>query len=280
MLSRVRSNDARLQKSMEEVVSGSRVNRASDDPTAHATASKCRTQAVRYENLIDTNEEVRSYFERADGALSSASDAMDEALSLAQQMASGPRSADQMAAAAKTVQGLREQVLDVANTQYRGAAIFGGVDDTHPAFDPAGGFLGSAITRRVPIAPGETVEMLSGATLFGSGSSNVFDALNSLEVALTAGDQAGVSAAIDSIRGGREAIVNSRQSVGEKLDVIDFATNFMADAVLSNFDRAGELTDADIAAGIANVQSTATTMQLAVQAQSRVSATVDQLFKL
>ncbi|MEZ4461620.1 MAG: hypothetical protein R3E66_18235 [bacterium] len=280
MLSRLKSNDARLQKSMEEVVTGSRVNRASDDPTTHAAASKYRTQAVRYENMVDNNDQVKSYFEAADSALASASGAMDAAVNLAQQMASGPRTPDQMAAAVKTVQGLREQVLDAANSQFRGAAIFGGIDDTNPAFDDTGGFLGSATSRRVPIAPGESIDMMTGATAFGSGANSAFDALNALESALSSGDQSAVGAAIDSLRGGREAIVGGRQEVGEKLNMVEFASNFMSNAVLSNADRAGELTDADIAASIANVQSATGTMQLAVQASARVNAAVDSLFKL
>ncbi len=277
--SRLKSNDARLSKSMEEVVSGSRVNRSSDDPTTHATAARFKTQAVRYENMVDQNSNLTSYFETAETAINSASGAMGEALNIAQQLSSGPQTPSQLSAAAKAVTGLKQTMLDAANTQHHGAAVFGGIDDQNPAFDPTGAFLGSSTARRVQIAPGETIEMLSGDSTFG-GANGAFAAITALETALTNGDQAAVGAAIDGMKAGEKSLSMARQSVGDRMNAVDFATNFMENAILSDKDRVGELTDADIASSIGNVQGTMGTMQLALQVTARVGETLNSIFKL
>lgn len=106
--------------------SGKQLNAPSDDPTAIAQDLSVRTTLVQESqttaNLRDTNAELST----VDGALSTLTDVVQKGRALAVAGATDALSPSQLAAMADQVDGLLQQAIGIANTQYAGKYVFGG----------------------------------------------------------------------------------------------------------------------------------------------------------
>jgi len=279
LLTRIQSNLAAKQKAMAEVATGSRVHKASDDPEAFAIAAKFRAQEVRFERMGQTNDQLSSVLEHSDRMLGNATSVLDEALSVSLQFASDGYSATQMNAAAQAVAGLKESLLEVANTRFQGAYVFGGISDQQPPFTSAGDYQGSDLGKVVEIAPQEFVQTSTGSEIFG-GQSNVFQLLDSLENALLSGDTNSVRASVDQLRSHRTNVVDARQEIGHQLETIEHARSFLEVVQAQAKIGAGNATDADPAAAISNLLSTTNTLEALTRSENRMQGLLDQLLKL
>ncbi|HEY8297024.1 MAG TPA: flagellar hook-associated protein FlgL, partial [Candidatus Baltobacteraceae bacterium] len=106
--------------------SGKQVNVPSDNPTAIAQDLSVRS-AIAQENQTSTNvQSISAELTTVDSALSSLSNVMQKARSLAVEGASGTLSTSQQQAIASQVDGLLQEAIGLANTQYAGKYVFAG----------------------------------------------------------------------------------------------------------------------------------------------------------
>ncbi len=169
--------------------------------------------------------------------------------------------------------GLREQLLDIANTRGSGGFVFAGSRTDTAPFDAAGTFVGNDGVMRVPVSDGVTPRMnVSGAKAFTlSGGTDVFAELAGLATALTANNLVGIRASIGTVQQGYDQVVAVQVDAGlsiERLrssaDVIDQASLAVAQARTRDVgadDLAGVATELS-AAGSAYSQSLTVTKML------------------
>jgi flagellar hook-associated protein 3 FlgL len=119
----------------EQVSSGKRINKPSDDPGGAG-------RALDYQVVIDVDAQYRknvgdasNFIGFTDNTLSSVSSALTRAKELAVQGANGAQSADSRAAIAQEVSQLRNQLLSLANSQFENRYVFSGFRTDAPAFD-------------------------------------------------------------------------------------------------------------------------------------------------
>lgn len=193
--SSLQSNLARLTQLQEQASTLTTLKRPSDDPALAADSLAVRAQQSAVAQYTRNVDNGTGWLTTVDGALASSTDIMNKVRDLTVQGGNGSLSATAKSALAVQLQGLKQDLLTQANTQYLGRSVFAGTSDAAAAFTttaatgttPASvtytGTAGSSVQRR--IAPDSTVRVDSdGASIYGTGTDSVFSLIDNISFAL------------------------------------------------------------------------------------------------
>lgn len=130
-----------LQAAQERLVSGKRVARASDDPTAAARAERALAAQARTEASQRGLEASRNAMVQSESALGDAVNLMQRVRELATQAGNATYGDAQRRALSQEIRGLRDQLLSIANRgDGAGGFLFAGQGaPTQPFVDAPGG---------------------------------------------------------------------------------------------------------------------------------------------
>lgn len=197
---RTQSNE---QKALEQLSSGKRVNRPSDDPAAAASEVLNQDQQAQVDQYLQSTTSLNGMFQTADSALASTLLALNQAVSLGTEGANGALSQSNLQTIAASVQGVLAQVVQMANTSYQGSYIFGGTATTSVPFSSAAGGLvynGNAGLNQAAIGDGRSIQTnVPGSQLFMQPGSDVIGSLQGLITALQGGNSAAISNATTAV---------------------------------------------------------------------------------
>ena len=203
MLAAIWQTQASEQTALEQLSSGKRVNRPSDDPAAAAADVLNQNEQSLVDQYLQSTTSLNSQFQTADSSLATTITALTQAVSLGTEGASGALSASDQQTIAASVQGVLAQVLQMANTSYQGSYIFGGTATTSAPFsNPANGVVynGNGGVNESTIADGRTLQTnVPGSQLFMQPGSDVIGSLQQLITALQGGDSTAISNATTSV---------------------------------------------------------------------------------
>lgn len=183
------SSSSRMGELQQRATDRLKITKPSDDPAATATAMKIRGELranVQYRRNIDNGN---AWLTAADSALTRTTDLLGRVRDLTIQGATGTMTASGREAIAMELDGLKNEVLAAANTQYLGRNIFAGNSDAGAAFAADFTFTGapgSTVERR--IGGSETVRVdADGAAVFGSGANSAFAMIDSIAADMRSG---------------------------------------------------------------------------------------------
>ena len=124
------TNIARVQRTIDDasrqVSSGKRVNVASDAPGDIDTIMQLQTGGARDQQIQTNLAVVKTDADAADSALSSATQIMDRARTLATEANTFTMDASGRQSIAGEVQSLLEQMVSISRTTVQGRYVFGG----------------------------------------------------------------------------------------------------------------------------------------------------------
>ncbi|KLP57596.1 flagellar hook protein FlgL [Enterobacter genomosp. O] len=151
------SNDVYLRMS-----AGKTLLKASDDPTAATDAVKHQDALAKLEMYSNVRSRARSALEFQDNILNGVGNLMTTTLKEKMVAAgSDAYSDDDRRALGKEIEGIRANLLDLANSRdAAGRYIFSGFNTDTPAFDDAGAYQGGDEARKQTVADG--TEMQTG----------------------------------------------------------------------------------------------------------------------
>jgi len=150
---------ARLQ---EQASTGSRISRASDDPSAAYRVLGLNSQQRLLENYMDNISEANGVLEISTSVIDDMSSVIDETKVGLTQIISGTYGEDGRQRLAKQINDALEQMVSLANTQHLGQYIFGGSNTSSApyAVQRTNGeitsvtYQGSSQQRDIEVAPG------------------------------------------------------------------------------------------------------------------------------
>lgn len=160
----------RIAALQEQVASGARVNRASDDPGDAYRIMRLKAQSASLEQYERNVQEATRTLELGHSLISEVSNNLQSVLQKVEQAASGTYSDANRVVLGEDINSILDQVLALANTENLGQYVFSGANshvkpyaaETQDGYVTAVTYQGSRTDLPVPIAPG--VEM-SGVTV-------------------------------------------------------------------------------------------------------------------
>lgn len=116
----------RMLEQQIKLSSGYRINRPSDDPVGTVGSMRLTEAISTYEQLMINQDYANSMMSTADTVLNEAYTGLIEAQTVASENATTLVSAEDRKAAATVIDSIITQMMNVANTTFRGVYIFGG----------------------------------------------------------------------------------------------------------------------------------------------------------
>jgi flagellar hook-associated protein 3 FlgL len=264
-----------LKSLNEQISSGKRINRPSDDPIGI-------TQSMGLNNILSKIDQYQknigfgqSWLTATESSLQGISDLIVRGKEIANQMATGTYSADQRANAAQEVQSLLDQTMEIGNTKVNGRYIFSGYHEQSPAYDQNFNYLGDNKDIKIPI--GESVQMkinLTGDAVFGPDgdpNNNLFQILTGLRDALQSNDINGVSSALERLNSFQPKIDSDLAEVGSGLNRMENSKNILSNLEQNQTQRLANIEDTDIVQATTDLTAKQTAYQAALYSDAQIT---------
>lgn len=271
----------RLLDLQNEVASGKRISKASDDPAGAAAASSVRAQLGSVEQYQRAADNVSSRLTVVDTVMSDIVDKLTAAQSAATSGRGSSLTSTQRESAAKTLEGIRTALVDDFNSSFNGAYVFAGTKSTtRPYVQASDGtvsaYAGSTTEMQVDIGQSRTVTVAfnGDAIARGTDTDDVFTTLNNLITAVRAGDDAGVGTGIDALGRAFTRATAAQSGVGIDEQAISATQAQLQQMNLAASARLSNIEDANLANVIPQMNQAQSAYQAAlgaVAAGSKVS---------
>lgn len=260
-----------IQDLQEQIATGERVRRPSDDPVAIGSILESTGRLGALDQYRRNLDAAGSRLSLEDTVLNDLTNTLTRAKELATSEGSGTATRQTRQIAKAEVDELIAFTRNLGNTQIAGQYIFGGDYADQMPFPPSGPSATTPPTgsASVEIGKGQTLQTThSGQEVFLD--TGVFDALEALSTALGANDQAGVQAAMQRLDDSIDAVQQVTGELGARMNSVEMATNNL-DALEVNLETfRSQLKDADIETAVTDLVARQTTFEAAMLANSRI----------
>lgn len=204
----------------EQLSSGKRINRISDDPIAAQSVMRARNRVASIDQFQTNILAVRNRQTLEESVINELASIIEDARQIGLTEGSDTRNADTRAASANIVDAMITHVIALGNSRVGSDYIFGGTRVDQPAFDATGVYQGDTnlweveIDKNFRVAPN-----LTGQRIFVD--SGLITALQDLRTALTSNDADGILSSTEDLRLAFEDMQNILADTGGRAQVVD-----------------------------------------------------------
>jgi flagellar hook-associated protein 3 FlgL len=203
ILAAIWNTQTQEQTALEQISTGKRVNVPSDDPGAAALEVQNQAAESRIDQYLQSVGSLQAMFQSANSSLDSVTTALNQAISLGTQAANGTLSSSNLQEIQQQVQGVLDQVVQLANTSFQGNYLFAGTATTQQPFTENGSsvtYNGNDDINAVTIADGRTMQSnLPGSQIFQQPGSDVMGSLQQLITAIQSGNSSSIGTATTAV---------------------------------------------------------------------------------
>ncbi|MCS7173166.1 MAG: flagellar hook-associated protein FlgL [Armatimonadetes bacterium] len=251
-LRNLNANLERLLKLQEQLATGKRMHRPSDDPPNLPPVLVMRDALNAVQQYGRNLEDTKTLLDAGQRALQDGVQILHRLRELAVQGANGTLSPSDMVALAREVQELRGELVSLGNTQVAGRYLFGGTRTTAPPFDLNGNYLGNGNRIRREVDRGIVLE----ATIPGDlAFSQAFSAAQTLQGALEAGDPDAVRATLSDLDAALDQMLAALAELGARANRVEVVQSRMAELELGVRELLSAREDVDIAEVVVQLQT-------------------------
>jgi flagellar hook-associated protein 3 FlgL len=265
LLLNLNRNAQSMSNTQQQLATGRKLNKPSDDPVG-------MTYSLRYRSELSSNDQYQrnvdsavSWLEFNDTVLGQAGDVVQKIRELTVQASTGTNPQSALDSINEEVMQLKEQLVDIANSQINGKYIFNGqtydkkpydfplnADGSHDTSDAT-----SVLTDQASInfVVGDNVMMpinVTGNNVFGSGTDpdNLFGIINTISSALTNGNFTAISNELTNLDTRMDTMLKARAEMGAKSNRVELMQSRLNDLGINLTDLQSKTEDADYAGTI------------------------------
>lgn len=269
------NNLSRMDNSQNQLATGRRINRPSDDPVGISYSMRYRSELSankQYEENVDSSI---SWLEQADTTADLIGSVYQRVRELNVQGANGSNPQSARDAIALEVAELKSHLVTLGNSQFNGKYIFGGQMTNIEPYSkdyPEGNSPDEGLIN-IEIGVGVKIPVsVSGSRVFGAAtdSDNAFRLLSDLEAALKNGDDQGIQSAMGRLDTRIDKFLEVRADIGAKVNRIELAKERLGDININVKQLQTKVEDADIAALITSLKTDEAVYQASLSVGSRI----------
>ncbi len=221
LLRNLLSSQKQMDKYMTQIYTGKKIRRPSEDPVIAMRGIDYRTELTEVEQYKRNASGIWKWMDHGDEALKKATEVMHRLEELAVQAANDPLTIAERQSIAREVEQLRDQIVDIANTQVSGRYIFNGTDTDQAPVQNGQIVKGEGRDQEVliEIAKGITIPInLKPDAVFDE---ELFDNIDGFIVALNNDDQKGINDSIANLNQSMTKIVQGRAELGARMNRLE-----------------------------------------------------------
>jgi flagellar hook-associated protein 3 FlgL len=277
-LANMRRGFQQMEKAQQQVGTGLRLTRASDDPSAASSAMGARgslRSVDQYRRAIDSAK-LRASSEET--VLERLDEILTRARVVGMSQGTGTANAQTRAIAGVEIDGLLKQAIGLANTELDGQHLFGGLaSDVQPfTLDDSGATLD--FTTSSPAGSLElevskqqrVVANHNGAEVFGTTGSGVLASLRELARAMKADDVPGILSSLNGVSDSLTHVQELTVDTGVRVNHLEVTAANLESMETNLLTLKSDLEEADLEEAISDLVTRQTAFQAAMLATSRV----------
>jgi flagellar hook-associated protein 3 FlgL len=279
----ITDRQAALIKSQEQLSSGKRINRPSDDPAAAAEAEKVRSRQARMDAEKRAVGYAQQQLSNADSTIGDATSLLQTARETLLRAANATNNTSDRFTLGANLSAIREQLLAVANrSDGTGGFVFGGQGATSAPIAPDGttynaqpGTVQVGQELSSPVSLDGRANFTASPT--ATGTESIFAQLDAAIAVFKDPNATAASAAaiaqttLGSVDRSIDRLSVTRATVGERLNAIDIHLRDLQNGTIDNAARMSNLVDVDFAAAISNMSQNQTTVEAALKSYSSIA---------
>lgn len=250
----IQSSRTLLDSLQEKIASGKNINRTSDDPVTARLLMGLNDKIVASRQYSSNITKANIWLEMTNTALDGMYSYVDQAKKLVSSLASGTSDANTQQNAIQQLTLIKQQLVDLGNTQLDGVYIFGGGDIDQSPFHTGAPpyYRGDEVTLDIEIGQGmsETMNIVGShvlapgeATTHPYGTTDILDVIDDLITTITTNptDTVALQAGAQNLYNGSVQLENAISTVATKLVRLDSAATMqknIENTMLTSFDKA------------------------------------------
>lgn len=228
MLRHISKSYESMAKTQEQLTTGKKISRPSDDPVVAMKGMTYRTNLTEVEQYKRNLSEAYNWMDNSDAALDKATSVMQRIRELTVQASNGTYEESQKGMIGKEIEQLKEHLVSIANTQVAGKYIFNGNDTTNKPVDLSKTPSVSTNANPVNLELSQGIEVavnINPKNVFthtaGTPESGLFGDINELMKALdgTSGEE--ISEFLDKLDSHIDHLVAERAELGARYNRIE-----------------------------------------------------------
>jgi flagellar hook-associated protein 3 FlgL len=260
---------------MDQLSTGKKINRPSDDPVVAMKGMNYRTQLTEIQQFQRNTNEVHNWMDNSDAALDKGTQVLQKLRELAVQASNDTYEEGQRANIAEEVEQLKNHLVGIANTKVNNKFIFNGTDTVNkPVATDANGKVVQVSTNNSPV----TIQVANGTNLKSNiDPSNVFNGdlfadVEKFADALRAGgdNTAALQNSISDMSKHIDNIVNERADLGARMNRLELVENRLSQQEVIASRTLSKNEDIDYEKVIMNLKTQESVHRAALSAGSRV----------
>lgn len=281
----LRRQQAAQAKYEDQVSSGIKLKRPSDDPGRYPALAQAKADALRFDTYAGTMADATTTLNGSAGALGEANTVLTRARQIGLEAVNSSTDPQGYAALASEVDGLISRMVAAGNTQVDGGYVFGGTRSDTPPFAAVTGptgltavtYQGATDRARALIGPNQTVDTrYDGADVFQRAGAGAFASLIGLRDALRdpavtgPAKSAAVTAQLAQVEKARDAVGDATAEQASSLATLDSLKTRMTDLSTTANARVGELEGTDYVEAVVRMKELDTAMQATMAVTAKI----------
>jgi flagellar hook-associated protein 3 FlgL len=264
-LSNLQSGLTKLGRLQEQLSSGKLIAKPSDSPGGTAAAMQARGDISRFNQYSRNADDGLAWLGTIDSALTNSSAQLHQARDLVLQgLSPGAAGSNQTGIAlANQIDGIKQSMINVANTTYLGRPVFGGTTQGATAYDASGNYVGDS--GQVVRSVGDSVKVRVDAA-----GPAVFGVLDKISTDLRSGNTAGLQVDLNDLDGATNSYQSALSDVGARYNQVQMMQQSAQTRLTDLKSQLSDVEDIDLPATITELQMQQVAYQAALSATSHV----------
>lgn len=283
MLRHLFDSQVKLDKYLTQTYTGKKITRPSEDPVVAMKGIDYRTEVREIEQYRRNATEVWTWLDNSDESLDKATQVMHRLEELAVQATNDTLTENERKSIAKEVNQLKDQMIEIANTNVNGKYIFNGTDMDLPRFNDDGTINdeGENAGSSFKIEVSKGIFMDANLTPDGVFDEELMDSINGFITALNGEDLDGneldkreiqeeLNKSLQSLQDSSLRIVNARAEVGARMNRLELVENRLEEQEAIAKEMMSNNEDIDFEEAVTNLITQETLHRAALAAGSRI----------
>lgn len=275
LMRNLNNNMRRMDGLQEQLATGRRINKPSDDPVGI-------TYSLRYRSELDANEQfqsnvdnIQSWLDYTDSSLNQANEVLQIIREKLVKASNGSNPSDALASIKKEMIQYRGQLIDIGNAKLGGKYIFNGQKtDLQPYTDTNAATASTdAFGIQMEATAGVKIPVnVTGNDVFGyaADTDNIFKVLDGIMSDLDANNFSGLSSSIAEIDSRMDKLLSVRAEIGARTNRVELIGNRLSSLGINLETLQGKVEDADMAELITRLKIDESIYQASLSVGSKI----------
>lgn len=253
LLRNLQSAETKMDNLQNQLSSGQRINKPSDDPVGILNAMRIKSNIAAVTQWSSNANEAVQLMNTTDSTLGDMTSMLQRIRELAVEGSNGTLATTDRAAVADEVQQLTQQIQMMSNTQVGSKYIFSGTATDKQLIPDSGTCQANGDSIAFEVGNNLNIPVsVNGLELFGdgkttSGSGGMLDTLNKLYSDLTSNDTTAVSNLLGTIDNNIDNVIAKRTDLGARINRMTAIQSLLQSTSLNLQQNLSGITDADMA---------------------------------